>query len=283
MTKYLLSGALAVAFLTSTAQTEPYFKAMKALKINSTKLESFMMLKGDYPHFVPCNGDAMVVGEYPNPDKDGETFKVEAFHFVYEKDGAVIQMLFANDRLYAKNVMWYYGKDQVKEVKQKYAAMNNNLHANQYLLHVEGGRVISKEAKTESGDITAYPIQTRGMDYMEANVGFESVYMGETPNMESNDGYWVYVEVFNSFDNPVHLGMTIPTFYHPHVALGNICGAFAQTPAEVEEVAPAAEEMPATEEMAEEPAMEDAPVKAAPVDEKAQEKAAPAPKEEKKK
>ena len=227
MTKFLLSGAMVVTMFTASAQTEPYYKAMKSLKINSTKLESFMMMKGDFPHFTACNGDALVVGEYPNPDKDGETFKVEAYQFVYEKDQVVIQMLFANDRLYAKNIMWFYGADKVKEVKQKYAAMNNNLHANQYLLNVEGGRVISKEAKTETGDITAYPIQTRGMDYMEANVGFESAYMGEAATTKGITGYWVFVEVYNSFDNPIHLGMTTPTFTHPNVVMGEICGAFA--------------------------------------------------------
>jgi hypothetical protein len=242
--KLFFSSAFTALFaLSSLAQTEPYFKAMKSLKNNSTKLESFMLLKKDFPIFQPCGEDFRLVGEYPNPEKEGEMFKIEAFQFVNLKDRAVIQLLFANDRLYAKNVMWFYNADEIAQVQQKYAAMNNNLHANQYLLSTEGGRVVSKEAKTETGDVTFYPVLTQGMDYQEAYVGYEMVYHRKE-GKSSYDGFWVYIESYNTIGNPLQLGMTIPTFSHPHATLETVCAAFEAKPANVEVVAkaePAAE------------------------------------------
>lgn len=242
--KLLYATALsALIALSATAQTEPYFKAMKALKINSTKLESFMLIKKDFPAFQACGEDFRLVGEYPNPEKEGEMFKIEAFQFVNMKERAVIQLLFANDRLYAKNVMWYFNADEIAQVQQKYAAMNNNLHANQYLLSTEGGRVVSKEARTETGDVTFYPVLTQGMDYQEAYVGYEMVYHRKE-GKSSYDGFWVYVEAYNTIGNPLYLGMTIPTFTHPHATLDQVCSAFEAKPANVEVVTKAVEEAP---------------------------------------
>ncbi len=204
----LLIQALAIG---TFAQSEPFAKALIKLEYGSTILDAAMLFKRDFPEFKSLINKPVFVTSFANPYDESQTFKIEAFYFVNEKDRELVQLYYVNDELYEKSVYWFYEKDSVKAVETKYMKINNTYISNPELLARKGGAVTHSEEKYAWGRKTEYPIMKQGKKERVGYAGYELVYTEET----GGRGFWVFAQIFSTMENGLDSTMEFPRIAPP--------------------------------------------------------------------
>ena len=194
------------------AQSEPFVKALKKLEYGSTILDAAMLFKKEFPEFRQITNAPVLIKQFPNPYDTSQTFTIEAFYFVNDKDHELVQLYYVNDGLYEKSVFWYYPKDSVAAVEDRYMKCNNAFVSNPVLLAAESGKVKSEEEKFDLGRKMHYPVTKVGKSEHKGESGYYLVYTRET----GGRAFWAYALLFNTLDNGLDNTMEIPHITAPN-------------------------------------------------------------------
>ena len=205
--------SLIIAFsLGLTAQNEPFVKALKKLEYGSTILDAAMLFKKEFPDFKVLTTAPVLLKQFTNPYDTTQTFTIEAFYFINEQDKELVQLYYVNEGLYEKSAYWYYDKDDVAGVEQRYMQCNNAFVANPILLAAESGKVKSEEEKYELGRKTHYPVTKVGKSEHKGETGYYLVYSRDT----GGRCFWAYAQLFNTLDNGLDNSMDFPHIMAPN-------------------------------------------------------------------
>ncbi len=211
MKKLVLVFLIQALAIGTFAQSEPYVKALIKLEYGSTILDAAMLFKRDFPEFKSLTSKPVFVTAFTNPYDASQTFRIEAFYFVNEKNKELVQLFYVNDELYEKSMYWFYETDSVKAVETKYMKINNTYVSNPELLAREGGAVKHTEEKYAQGRKTVYPIMKQGKNERVGYAGYELVYTGDT----GARGFWVYAQIFSTMENGLDSTMEFPRITPP--------------------------------------------------------------------
>jgi len=208
ITLLLISFSLSmVAF----AQSQAYVKTLKKLEFGTTILDAAMMFKADHPEFEIFTDGPVQITVFTNPYDETQKIQIQALYLINEKDKDLIQLYYANDKLYQKGTFWFEPKDSVTLVQTNYMKARNAFISNSTLLFFEAGNVKNEEKSSDLGKKTVFPIERQGKKARVGEAGYELVYTPETKAR----GFWVYMTAYSTMNSTLDSSMDFPIMSTP--------------------------------------------------------------------
>jgi|GEM_PF-1996468 len=201
----LMLGLSQLAF----GQAEPIVREVMNIPVGSTKLESFMDLREKFPEYRVVGSQALFIDAVAGRTPKDSSVRIEGVYFINDEARLLIQLFYANDRLFSKSASWYYNPDQLEAIKAKHKRLDGTIVSHPTLLNKTGGVVNGQEEKHETGVRTVYPIaQVSGQEWI-VDSGYEVIYArGSSVNLL---GYWVYFDGANTIGTPLgHIPTNLP-------------------------------------------------------------------------
>ena len=208
ITLLFISFSLSIA---AFAQSQAYIKTLKKLEFGTTILDAAMMFKAAHPEFEVFMDGPVQITVFTNPYDETQKIRIQALYLVNEKDQDLIELYYANDKLYQKGSFWFEPKDSVTLVQTNYAKARNAFLSNSALLFVEAGKVTSEETSYDLGKKTVFPIEKQGKKARAGEVGYELVYTQETKAR----GFWVYMMAYSTLNSALDSSMDFPMMTTP--------------------------------------------------------------------
>lgn len=207
--KRLVLLALSLVSTFTFAQTEDYSKSLLELKWGSGKLDAYMMYE-PYHTFHMVGRTVRDHGVFYNEDST-VSVHIESIYFASPSNNAYIQLMYANDKLYAKNMNFYFEGFDVAGVQAKYKLLTGAVEGNVWMQHnTPTAHVHGNETSYETGKVTRYEPNHDSQNIFTINCGYQTVedIYGERDGDQNIKGFYVYAELINTehtkLDKTIH-------------------------------------------------------------------------------
>lgn len=207
MRRFIISIFSIFLSLGLAAQAEDYSKKMLDLKWGSSKLDAYMAFE-PYRTFHLAGQHIKDWGIFYSEDSTNSA-RIESIVLVNESQSVYIHLMYANDRLYAKNINWYYDAHEVEEVQGKYKLLNGAATGDVWLVHVSHGRVTGEERNVQSGKQTTYYPPARQNEIFSIQTGYQAISPAEGSGNPVG-GFYAYGRLVNTQSSHLNDGILFP-------------------------------------------------------------------------
>ncbi|NVK28614.1 MAG: hypothetical protein HWE14_11255 [Flavobacteriia bacterium] len=182
----------------SFGQGEQYTRTLLDLKWGSGKLDAYLQFE-PLKTFHLAGGQVRVWDTIYNTDSS-ETVIIESIVMIDESDQVYIELLYANDHLYAKNLSWFYWGHDVDGVTSRYKRLNGAAIGDAWMVQVNHGKVVGEETHHESGKTTLYEAPHGSHEAFFIETGYETVddLYDEIDDSEVVNGFYAYGLIVNT-------------------------------------------------------------------------------------
>lgn len=219
----LITLAFAFLFALPTfGQTEDYSKTLLKLPWGSGKLTAYMQFEPLHTFHLAGN-KVQDWGRFYNEDST-KSVHIESLIIVDESQSVYIQLMYADDKLYAKNINWYFNEHDVEGVQHKYTMLNGAVVGNPYMQSVTHGPVRGNEYEYETGKITRYQGPEEAHQIYVINTGYEVVsdIYGDADGTDAINGFYVFAELIYTKECPLDETIKHPTPEILNVSINDI-------------------------------------------------------------
>ncbi|KAB2810209.1 hypothetical protein [Phaeocystidibacter luteus] len=184
--------------IASFGQGEDYTRTLLDLKWGSGKLDAYLQFE-PLKTFHLAGGRVRVWDTVYNTDSSKSVI-IESIVLVDESNQTYIELLYANDKLYAKNLNWFYHGHDVEGVTGRYRRLNGAAIGDAWMVQVNRGKVIGEETHHETGKKTHYEAPHGTHEAFFIETGYETVedLYDEMDGDQVVNGFYAYGLIVNT-------------------------------------------------------------------------------------
>ncbi len=214
--------------LSTFAQEESFVKDVDDLVWHTNRATALLLMKEKNPDFKLIGGSFEVLDSaYLIVDGARKHVAYERMQYVSAEKNVVIQFIYVDDKLYGKNISYYYTSDQMPKAEEKYNSFNHFLENSNELAFLMGAshdEVYFRDETVAAGKMRLYPAKRVHFDVWEGHVALvlniPNIYKLE--DVHQNKGVWMFMTAYNTFDSPISTKYKFPELLPPYATIDEL-------------------------------------------------------------
>lgn len=218
MRKILFIALLQMFVSLTYGQDEPFVKSLRELKYRTSVDDAINLFSEKFKQFRFLSKEPTILSTTKGPNDLTKEFRVEALYLISEERGQLIQLYYVNGQLYQKAAFWYFEPGKIEEVEEKYAACLMYFKSDPFFIKMNKGFLNYDQKVRRLGKSTVFYLDSEKPEVLRGECGYELVYdENNGPN-----GFWVYIDSFNSRELDLDPDMKLPEIQTPEAVLKEV-------------------------------------------------------------
>jgi hypothetical protein len=222
MKKTTLLLMIALFSLSLFGQEEPFVKDVDDLLWQSNRSTALLLMGEKHKDFKLVGGTFEILDSaYFVVDGDKKQVAYERMQYVNAEKRVLIQFIYVDDKLYGKNISYYFTSDEMPKAEKLYNKYNHAFETSNELAFLMGmghDEIYFKDETVAAGKMRLYPAKRVHYDVWEGHVGLvlniPDIY--KLKDIHQNKGVWMFVTAYNTFDSPVSTKYNFPKLNPPY-------------------------------------------------------------------